>query len=170
MTSEGELVFAVNVTGINDFRRQYYNGKAYLTYWSGYNSQGTNVGHGYGQTTFLDDTYQSFVVDPDLGLNKLTETEVASWSTDIHEQQMTSRNTLLISAYNNTPYDLTPVGGPADGWIVDGLIYEIDIATQEVLFSWHAVDHIPLNASHQPIGESGNETDPWDWFVSNKSG
>ena len=39
-------------------------------------------------------------------------------STDIHEHQMTPRNTLVISAYNNTPCDLSSVGGPADGWIV----------------------------------------------------
>ncbi len=142
-----------------------YNGKQYLTYWNGYNSQGLNVGHGYGQTNFLDDTYQHFAVNPGLGLNKLVNTSNPDWSTDIHEHQMTDRNTLLVSAYNNTPYDLTSVGGSADGWIVDGLIFEIDIATQEVLFSWHALDHLPLNASHQPLGTAGNQADPWDWFV-----
>ena len=80
MTDTGEMVFALaNVTGPTDFRRQVYNGKPYLTYWSGYNSQGTNVGHGYGQTNFIDDTYQSFVVNPDLGLDKNTVTENPSW-------------------------------------------------------------------------------------------
>lgn len=37
MTSDGDLVFAQNVTGMTDFRKQYYNGKPYLTYWNGYN-------------------------------------------------------------------------------------------------------------------------------------
>jgi hypothetical protein len=166
--SQGDLIFALNITGANDFRRQFYNGKPYLTYWSGYNSEGTNIGHGYGETTFLDDKYQPLVVNPDLGLNKLTETEDPSWSIDIHEQQLTHRNTLLISAYNNTPHDLTSVGGSEDGWIVDGVIVELDIETQEVLFSWRAIDHLPLNASHQPLTGrvvTGTEEAPWDWFV-----
>ena len=49
MTSAGDLVFARNVSGMTDFRKQYYNGKPYLTYWSGYNTNGANIGHGYGQ-------------------------------------------------------------------------------------------------------------------------
>ena len=170
MTSDGELVYGHNLTGMTDFRKQYYNGQPYLTFWSGYNTQGVNVGHGYGQVNFLDDAYSLSVCNPDLGLNKLTTTENRDWSIDIHEHQMTSRNTLLVSAYNNTPYDLSSVGGPKDGWIVDGMVFELDIATQEVLFSWKATDHVPLNASHQPFNdESGNGTKiaPWDYFHIN---
>lgn len=168
MTCEGDLVFALNVTAPTDFRRQHYNGKPYLTYWNGYNSQGVNVGHGYGQANFLDETYSPFVVDPNLGLNKLTVTPVANWSIDIHEQQMTPRNTLVVSTYNNTQYNLSSIGGPADGWIVDAVVFELDVATGGVLWSWHALDHLPLNASHQPLSDkSGNGTieAPWDWFV-----
>jgi hypothetical protein len=170
MTSGGDLVFGHNLTGVNDYRMQYYNGKPYLTYWTGYNSQGVNVGHGYGEAVFLDDTYQNFTVNPNLGLNKLTTTANPNWSIDIHEQQMDSRNTLLVSAYNNTPADLSAVGGPADGWILDCLVFEIDIATQEVLFSWSALEHVPLQESKQPFtNTSGNGTEvaPWDFFHIN---
>lgn len=65
---------------MTNFRRQYYDGKPYLTYWSGYNSMGVNIGHGYSQVNFLDDTYTEFVVNPDLGLNKETTTEDPNWS------------------------------------------------------------------------------------------
>ena len=170
MTSDGDLVYGHNLTGMTDLRKQYYNGKPHLTFWSGYNSQGVNVGHGYGQVNFLDDTYSLSVVNPNLRLNKLTTTDNPDWSLDLHEQQMTSWNTLLVSAYNNTPYDLSSVGGPKEGWIVDGMVFELDIATQEILFSWKAVDHVPLNASHQPFNdESGNGTQaaPWDYFHIN---
>lgn len=169
MTTDGDLVFALNVTSPTDFRRQHYHGKPYLTYWNGDNSAGVNIGHGYGQATFLDETYTPFVVDPDLGLNKLSTTPVANWSIDIHEQQLTPRNTLLVSAYNNTPHDLTSVGGPKDGWIVESLVFELDVATEEVIWVWRALDHLPLNASHQPLSDkTGNGTieAPWDWFVS----
>ena len=123
MTSGGDLVFGLNVSGLTDFRRQLYNGHAYLTYWSGYNTQGVNTGHGYGQVNFLDDTYKNFSINPNLGLNKLTTTENPDWSIDIHEQQLTSRNTLLVSAYNNTQADLTAYGGPADGWVVEAVVF-----------------------------------------------
>ena len=170
MTSSGDLVFAQNTSGMTDFRKQYYDGKPYLTYWSGYNTNGANTGHGYGQVNFVDETYKNLSVDPNLGINKLTSTPVANWSIDIHEHQMTPRNTLLVSAYNNTPYDLTSVGGPADGWIVDAMVFELNITTRDVLFSWRAAEHVPLNASHQQIvTESGNATKaaPWDWFHIN---
>lgn len=129
-----------------------------------------NTGHGYGQVNFLDETYTEFSVNPNLGLNKLTTTENPDWSVDIHEQQLTPRNTLLVSAYNNTPADLSAYGGPTDGWVVECLVFELDIATQEVLFSWKSLDHVPLNASHQPFSdESGNGTivAPWDYFHMN---
>lgn len=98
-------------------------------------------------------------------------TTVANWSIDIHEQQLTSRDTLLVSAYNNTPYDLTSIGGPAKGWIVDSLIFELDVETWDVLFSWKAADHVPLSSSHQPLKIEGTtygtKSAPWDWFHVN---
>ena len=33
MTTDGDLVFALNVTGMTDFRKQIYNGEPHLTYW-----------------------------------------------------------------------------------------------------------------------------------------
>lgn len=141
--------------------------------WSGYNTEGLNIGHGYGQVNFLDDTYSKFIVDPNLGLNKLTNTTVANWSMDIHEHQLTPRNTLLVSAYNNTPYDLSSLGGPANGWITDSLFFELDIATWDVLFQWTALDHIDPSTSHQPLSipslniTFGSKQAPWDWFHIN---
>lgn len=145
MTSEGDLVFARNVSGMTDFRTQEYDGKTYITYWSGYNTNGANIGHGYGQVNFLDDSYESFVVDPNLHLNKLVQTATANWSIDIHEHQLTPRNTILVSAYNNTQHDLTSVGGPADGWIVDALVFELNITTWDVLFSWSVIARVVCN-------------------------
>lgn len=132
-----------------------------------------NIGHGYGQVNFLDETYTNSPVNPNLGLDKLTETRVANWSIDIHEHQLTSRNTLLVSAYNNTQYDLSSVGGPADGWIADSMFFELDLATWDVLFSWAASDHIDPSTSYQPLSipslniTFGSKDAPWDWFHVN---
>ena len=130
-----------------------------------------NIGHGYGQTNFVDSDYKNFSVDPNLHLDKLSTTPVANWSIDIHEHQMTPKGTLLVSAYNNTPYDLSSfANGSANSWIVDAVFFELDIATSQVLFSWTASDHVSLNSSHQPISqeaENGTKSAPWDWFHVN---
>lgn len=94
--------------------------------------------------------------------------------TDQHEQYLTDRNTLVVTAYNATPYDLTPVGGPENGWLLDSLVYEIDIKTNEVLFKWRSSDHpeaIPLNGTYIPFGGSSgdgtNITQAFDYFHHN---
>src|SRR6266550_2646631 len=61
------------------------------------------------------------------------------------------QGTALITAYHAVPYDLTAVGGPATGQAIDGVVQEIDIATGQVLFEWHSLDHVPLTASYQPV-------------------
>lgn len=93
---------------------------------------------------------------------------------DQHEQYLTDRGTLVVTAYNATPYDLTPVGGPKDGWLLDGLVYEIDIKTNEILFKWRASDHpqaIPLNGTYIPLssdsGLGNNITQAFDYFHHN---
>lgn len=94
---------------------------------------------------------------------------------DQHEQYLTDHGTLLVTAYNATPWDLSPVGGPAKGWLLDGLVYEIDIKTNKVLFKWRASDHpetIPLNGTNIPYGDNTagdgtNITEAFDYFHHN---
>ena len=56
-----------------------------------------------------------------------------------------------------------------DGWLTDSLLYEVDIKTSEVLFSWSAFEHVPISASHYPLTPRGNGTkeSPWDFFHIN---
>ena len=74
---------------------------------------------------------------------------------DQHEFRLTDKGTALITIYHAVPYDLTPYGGPADGQVFDGVIQEIDVATGQLLFEWHSLDHVPLSDSYQPVS-----TDP----------
>ena len=44
--------------------------------------------------------------------------------------------------------DLSAVGGPVDGVVLDGIVQEVDIETGEVLFEWHSLDHVGLEESY----------------------
>lgn len=44
--------------------------------------------------------------------------------------------------------DLSSVGGPKDGSAMDGIAQEIDIATGEVIFEWHSLEHVGLDESY----------------------
>src|SRR5690606_5385788 len=62
----------------------------------------------------------------------------------------------------------TEVGGEADGWVWDGVVQEIDIATGEVLLDWSALDHIPVTESERAFDEgAGTEDEPYDYFHGN---
>lgn len=118
MTVDGEMVYCIPVNGMHDFRVQEFNGSPYLTYCNGLNAPFPQVGKGYGQVTFADSTYKNFSVRPNLRLNTLQE-DNPTWTggqVDIHEAEMTSRNTLLVTAYNNTQYDLSSLNDTSDFW------------------------------------------------------
>lgn len=36
---------------------------------------------------------------------------------DSHESRITPRGSIMVTAYNSTPYDLSAVGGPRNGWV-----------------------------------------------------
>lgn len=143
-------------------------GKPVLTYWAG---TMFSLGYGYGQVHILDDTYKEiYTVSLQVPFVTPNGTTEASYI-DLHESKITDRNTMLVTAYNVTQANLTAVGGPADGWMLAAHFYEIDIATNQVVFSWSALDHqdeIPLTMSHQAIGTTGqSQSDPWDAYHIN---
>lgn len=86
---------------------------------------------------------------------------------DLHEFNIVGTSA-VITVYEIIPADLSAVGGPADGWIYDGLFQEIDIATGELLFQWRASDHYKVEDSFAPLyGKGGSEDDAWDFFHIN---
>ena len=176
MTQDGDLVFAGEETGygfcdewiagMTDFRPQEYNGKQYITYWNGCNTKGAHWGHRWGRVTFIDEEYTNFTINPDLKVNTLDEANKGQ--IDMHDHQMTERNTMVVTTYNNIQYDLTSIGGESDMWVADSMFVEIDVETQEVLFEWKALDHTKLEDSRWGLGKNkGTEHLPWDWFHIN---
>lgn len=73
-----------------------------------------------------------------------------------------------MTVYEIKDVDLTSVNKTV-GPIWDCIVQEVDLETDELLFSWRASDHIPINASyHNPENEDGDPGGPaWDWFHIN---
>jgi Arylsulfotransferase (ASST) len=131
-----------------DVEVQRYEGRSVLTYWQGYGGPLPA-----GQDLILNHRYQTVaVVHAGTG-----------YVTDTHEFTITPQGTALISAYQIIPANLTSVGGPAQGKLVDSTIQEIDIATGQVLSQWQAYGHVPLTDSY--AGEPGKS--PYDFFHLN---
>ncbi|KAJ6440035.1 arylsulfotransferase (ASST) domain-containing protein [Purpureocillium lavendulum] len=126
----------------------------------------------YGTVVILDDTYTILynvtLQDPDL--NPIFPGHHTSLM-DSHEALITADNTLLVVTTNATRWDLSPVGGPSDGWLRDSILYELDIDTNEVIYRWRASDDIPITWSKAPLGSRyGDGTSKalaWDAFHVN---
>jgi hypothetical protein len=78
---------------------------------------------------------------------------------------VTRRDTALIAAHYKRRADLSTVGGPVDGWILDGIFQEIDIATGNLLHEWRAADHVPIASTLKTLDNGeGTEDHPFDYF------
>ena len=117
-----------------DFRVQRYDDKPVLTWW-----QGSAAGaYGGGVGLVVDNRYD--VVATVRGGN--------GYRPDLHEFRLTPDGTALVIAYQPVRWDLRPLGGPANGVVVDGIVQEIDVKTGLVLFEWHALGHVDLRESY----------------------
>ncbi|KAI2471517.1 ASST-domain-containing protein [Annulohypoxylon bovei var. microspora] len=178
MSDDNELVWQSSIGDYAAFRTQTFEGKPVLTFFNGI-SLSEPYGWGYGIIQILDDSYTSiynvsltaeeenFVTIPELD-----PTELVSYL-DMHESKITAQDTILVTVYNVTKYDLSSVGGPEDGWVADCLFYELDIKTNEILFKWSAlshVDQIPISDVLQfyPLADYGkNQSLPYGYFHMN---
>jgi hypothetical protein len=142
--------------GVTDFRVQQYKGKPVLTWWRGKLS---NRGVGNGWYVIYDEHYKPIAeVRPGRGLVG-----------DVHEFVITDHDTALMSIYHRRPVDLTPVGGPTQGKVWDGIVQEIDIPTGRVLWEWHSYPQIGIKESYgrPPKRSNGKKALPYDYFHLN---
>ncbi len=115
-----------------DFKVQRYRGEPVLTWW-----QGTHSGYGQGEYLIFDDSYKEVArVRAGNGL-----------AGDHHEFLISDRDTALFTIYRSMPMDLSPLGGPERGSVIDGIAQEVDIETGEVVFEWHSLEHVGLGES-----------------------
>lgn len=130
-----------------DFRVQTYHGEPVLTWW-----QGTGFGGQSDGVDYIADSSYHVIANVKAG-NGL--------DTDGHEFLLTPAGTALILSYHQVPYDLSSLGGPKNGDVIEGVIQEIDVATGAVVFEWHSLDQVPITESYVPMAS------PYDYFHIN---
>jgi hypothetical protein len=138
-------------------QEQRYRGRPVLTWWQGVRYGG----HGHGVGIVVNRHY-----------HRVARVAAGNgYHADLHYFQLTPRGTTLLLAYQPERYDLSPLGGPKDGAVLDSIVQEIDIKTGLVLFEWHSLDHIPLRATHNPHPASAAVVGhPLDYFHVNSVG
>jgi hypothetical protein len=157
LDDRGEVVWfrPLETMAVADFRAQRYGGRPVLTWWRGRAPRGVGDGH----YVIVDESYNEIA----------TLTAGNGLTGDIHEFLITERDTALITIYERKPWDLSPVGGPKEGEIFDGVIQELDIASGRVLYEWRSSDHIAIEESTMkaPPAAQGDAAPPFDYFHIN---
>jgi Arylsulfotransferase (ASST) len=134
-----------------NFSVQTYNGNPVLTWYQGL----VTGGFGRGQLIIADSSYKILqVIEPANG-------DLA----DFHELVVTTQDTAFITVYRrHSGVDLRAVGGPSRGYIISGVVQEIDIATGKLLFEWDSWDRshppVQITESYQKrgVGDGGDGT------------
>ncbi|MFN8222295.1 MAG: arylsulfotransferase family protein [Gaiellales bacterium] len=137
---------------IIDLRVQRYRGQRVLTWYEGHvlDSYG-------GEWVIADRTYR-----------QIARVKAGNgYRGDLHDCVLTSRGTALITIYGELKADLTSIGGPAVGKVVEGVVQEIDIRSGKVVFEWHSLPDVALEETYTPeLGAGGNV----DYFHLNSVG
>lgn len=134
-----------------DLNVQQFEGRPVLTWWQG----AVNDGYGRGTGEMADTHYRH------LRTIKAGDGLMA----DLHELNLTSRGTALITAFAQTTADLSAAGGARRGAVLAGHAQEIDLRTGKVLFDWSSLDHIGVGESYEPAPPSASS--PYDYFHIN---
>ena len=152
---------------INDFRVQQWNGKPVLTFWQGTIATPptyTNIPGGGSEPNgcfyIMDDHYRVMKT-----LNAKN-----GFVANLHEFLITPTNTALFLSSKTVPMDLTPYGGPQDGFVYDFAVEEVDLRTDKLLFFWDALDHIPLSESYEDVSDAAESDNVWDAYHLNSVG
>lgn len=79
---------------------------------------------------------------------------------DLHEFKITRDNTALLTVYATTKADLSSLGKFSEGWLLDSLFQEVDIATGKLLFEWRASEHFNVTDTYM--------TNPFGGYIKSK--
>ncbi len=134
-----------------NFQVQSYAGKPVLTWWQG---KILGVGFGQGADLIYNDAYE-----------KVAAVKAGNgYSADLHEVHLTPQGTAWIDIFDPVHTNLTAVKGSSNGILTDSVIQEIDIKTGLVMWEWHALGHIAIGDSFNPLPSNGR---PWDYVHMN---
>jgi Arylsulfotransferase (ASST) len=135
-----------------NFGVQRYEGKPVLAWWQGRILQ---VGFGQGEDVLYNSSYQ-LVARIRAG---------NGYHADLHEIRITPEGTAWIDVFDPIGMNLSGMRGPASGILTDSVVQEIDIKTGLVMWEWHALGHIPLSESKNPVPRDY----PWDYAHLNSA-
>jgi Arylsulfotransferase (ASST) len=134
-----------------NFGVQQYRGRPVLTWWQG---RILEVGFGEGENVLYDSAYRR------VGAVRAGN----GYHADLHEIRLTPQGTAWIDAFDPIHMNLSSVHGSAAGILTDSVVQEIDVKTGLVMWEWHALGHIPVGESNNPVRRSGY---PWDYVHIN---
>lgn len=148
-----------------DFRVQYYKSKPVLTMWqgtiSGTQSANPNLPAGDPEPgAYFQIINQNYKVIKKVIAKK-------GFTADVHEFTITNRNTALFTAVKQVPVNLTPYGGPSNGYFDNYSIQEVDLQTGKLLFFWNVLDHVNPADSMLPASSAKSSNNIWDCFHVN---
>jgi hypothetical protein len=136
-----------------NFHIQQYQGRPVLTWWQGRIIQ---VGFGEGEDVMYDSSYR-----------RVAAVRAGNgYHADLHALQITPQGTAWIDAFDPIHMNLSAEHGSATGILTDSVIQQIDIKTGLVMWEWHALGHISLAESNNPVLRSGY---PWDYVHINSA-
>lgn len=176
MDMHGELIWNGPEGHAFGFGKQKYLDEDVLVWWNG-TAYPEPIGRGNGAVYMLDRHYEQ-IHKTTLAGNFVEHVPNATFPSniDLHEIYITDQGTMIVTGNNVTQTDLTSVDGPSDGWVVEAQVYEIDIATNDVLLSWKSLDHLdalPFTSSVYPLGSEGytgeNQSLAWGYFHINSA-
>ncbi|GIF62749.1 hypothetical protein Ais01nite_07840 [Asanoa ishikariensis] len=151
----GQPVWFHQVTGPGviaiDARVQRLGGEPVITWWEG--TIDPRYGIGAGEFVIVDRSYRE--------VRRLRAPGPVP--ADQHDLILTPEGTAIFFVYEPAAADLSAYGGPADGVLVDGVLYELDIATGKIVFQWRAREHVSPDESYaSPTGRI-----PYDYLHAN---
>ena len=130
---------------------QTYQGKPALAWW-----QGTITSTGAtesGEDLVVNQHYQTVA----------TLTGKNGWIITLHSFQIKGDDA-WVTANKDIPMNLSRYGGAPEGALVDSAVQEYNLKTGKLLYTWDALDHIPLSDSYAPPPTNGF---PWDAYHVN---
>jgi hypothetical protein len=130
---------------------QRFQGRPVLTWWQG---RVLELGFGQGEDVIYSTSYHHLA----------TIRAGNGYQADLHTSHLTPQGTAWIDAFDPIRMNLSRVGGNANGVLSDSIVQEIDVKTGLVMWEWHALGHIPLGDSKNPVPGSSY---PWDYVHVN---
>ena len=128
-----------------DFHTATYAGQPVLVWWQGYI---TPNGFGTGTWKIVNDHYQTIA----------SLRAPSGYETDFHAFQINSNGMAYFLANKIVALNLQCCGGPADGRLYDQVVFEANIKTGKIVWSWDPLQHIPLRDTYATVPRS----EPWD--------